>query len=142
MTVVISLAMTSCDKVDEVLHGNMLDGTSWIQNRNIEYVGEDGYRHSATTTLTLKFTSPTKGELNTVLNKGSETEENSYSFKYSFIDNMISGTISISDGEYAGKYNMAYSDCDNTLIIYSESGTLSGAFVRKIDIREIDIREN
>ncbi|MCR5362521.1 MAG: hypothetical protein K6E73_11020 [Bacteroidales bacterium] len=128
MVIVFALAMTSCEKV---MHGNMLEKTSWSQTRNVEYIGEDGSRHCGTKTFSLHFESPTKGKLITVFVKGAETEETSDAFKYTFMDSMISGTITISDGEYAGKYNVAYSHCDETIVLYSDSGTLSGAFAKE-----------
>ena len=126
MLVVITLTMTSCEKV---LHANMLEKTSWTQVRPTEYVGEDGYKRSGMKAFTLRFTSTTKGKLTTKFAKeGGESEETSAAFKYDFRD--ISGTITISEGEYAGKYNVAYSRCDDELILYGNDDGLKGAFSR------------
>ena len=80
MLVVITLTMTSCEKV---LHANMLEKTTWTQVRPTEYVGEDGFRHSGMKTFTLRFTSTTKGKLTTKFAKeGGESEETNAAFKY------------------------------------------------------------
>lgn len=53
------------------------------------------------------------------------TREENATFKYTFMDSMISGTITIKEGDYSGEYNVAYSHCDETLILYNSTNGVS-----------------
>ena len=120
----VSMLMTSCD-MDELLYSNMLEKTKWMTEQTGVFTGSDGNSYPGVKTIVFHFKTATKGELTVTITTSAETKEESAPFEYKFTDSMISGTITVKEGEYSGKYNVAYSHCDETLILYNSSSDVS-----------------
>ena len=117
MLVALSLIMSSCN-IDEIIHNNMLKKTKWENVQNNSCSHGNGNTSTEIKTLLFYFETATKGELTITTVTSSETREEKAPFDYTFTDSMISGSITVKEGEYSGKYNVAYSRCDETLILY------------------------
>lgn len=86
----------------------------------LDWFTYSGNTYAGIKTTFFNFKTATKGELTVTITTSAETKEESAPFEYKFTDSMISGTITVKEGEYSGKYNVAYSHCDETLILYSD----------------------
>lgn len=124
LLVAASMLLVSCD-MDEILHANMLEETKWENVQSGNFPCSDGNTYAGIKTTIFNFKTATKGELTVTITTSAETKEESAPFEYKFTDNMISGTITVKEGEYSGKYNVAYSHCDETLILYNSSSDVS-----------------
>ncbi len=119
MLVAVSLLMASCN-MDEILHDSMLNKTKWENVQNYNNQCGASYSSDGIKKLLFHFETATKGELTTTTVTATETTEECVPFEYKFTDSMISGSITIKEGEYSGKYNIAYSHCDETLILFTD----------------------
>lgn len=124
LLVTVSMVLVSCD-MDEILHANMLQKTKWEYVQTGDFRCSDGNTYSGVKTVIFDFKKATEGELTATIKTAVETMEESSTFEYSFMDSMISGTITVKEGEYAGEYNVAYSHCDETLILYNSTSGVS-----------------
>lgn len=118
----VSMVMVSCD---EIIHANMLEKTKWEYVQNGDFQCSDGNTYAGVKTIIFNLKKATEGELTATLVTSAETKSESSPFEYKFMDSMISGTITVKEGEYAGEYNVAYSHCDETLILYNSTAGVS-----------------
>lgn len=124
LLVAVSLLLVSCD-MDELLHANMLEKTKWENVQTGNFPCSDGNTYAGVKNILFNFKTATKGELTVTITTSAETQSESAPFEYKFTDSMISGTITVKEGEYAGEYNVAYSHCDETLILYNSTSGVS-----------------
>ena len=122
MLVAISMAMASCN-MDDILHDSMLNKTKWDCVQQGEFIGEDGNLHNGVRTLQFHFKKASEGILTITTTTSAGTQEESSPFEYSFLE--ISGDLTIKEGEYSGKYNLAYSLCEEELILYNSTNGVS-----------------
>ncbi len=120
----VSMMMTSCN-VDEILHANMLNGTKWESVQQGTFECSDGITYPGVKTVLFHFETATKGTLTATITTNAETQTESSPFEYTFMDSMISGTITIKEGSYSGEYSVAYSHCDETLILFNSTSGVS-----------------
>ncbi len=128
----VSMLLVSCD-MDEILHANMLEKTKWEHVESGDFLCSDSNTYAGVKTIMFNFKTATKGELTATIVTSAETEEESASFEYKFMDSMISGTITVKEGEYSGEYNVAYSHCDETLILYNNTSGVSMVLYKVTD---------
>lgn len=122
LLVAASMLLVSCD-MDEILHDSMLNKTKWECVKQGEFEGDDGNIHNGVRNLLFHFKKASEGTLTITTTTSAGTQEKSASFEYTFME--ISGTITIKEGEYSGEYNIAYSHCDETLILYNSTSGVS-----------------
>ena len=118
MLMALSMVLSSC-KMDEILHANMLEKTQWEYVQDGDFRCSDGNSYAGTKNLLFHFKTATQGELTATVTTSAETKEEKSPFEYQFMDSMISGTITVKEGTYAGEYNVTYSRCDETLILFN-----------------------
>ena len=122
LLVAASMLLVSCD-MDEILHDSMLNKTKWECVKQGEFEGDDGNIHNGVRNLLFHFKKASEGTLTITTTTSAGTQEKSASFEYTFME--ISGTITIKEGEYSGEYKIAYSHCDETLILYNSANGVS-----------------
>ncbi len=132
LLVAVSLLLVSCN-MDEILHANMLENTKWENVQSGDFPCSDGNTYAGIKTIMFNFKTATKGELTVTIATSAETKAESAPFEYNFMDSMISGTITVKEGEYSGEYNIAYSHCDETLILYNSTSGVSMVLYEVID---------
>lgn len=124
LLVAASMMLVSCD-MDEIIHANMLEKTKWEYVQTGDFPCSDGYNYAGVKTIVFNFKKATEGELTATVTTSAETKSESSPFEYKFTDSMISGTITVKEGTYAGEYNVAYSHCDKNLILYNSTSGVS-----------------